>query len=73
MANSSSVAFGQPGWSSRWSCYRGADEQERADELVGRMSGGLRPIIFHSDAIFDWLSRLLLATDGSFDPSAELE
>lgn len=50
----------------------GRDEQERADELLGRMSGGLHPIIFHADALFDWMSRLLLAPDGGFDPSAEL-
>jgi len=51
----------------------GRDEQERADELVGRMAGGLRPIIFHRDELFDWMSRLLLARDGSFDPDAELD
>ena len=50
----------------------GRDDQERSDELIGRMSGGLRPILFHSDSLFDWSSRLLLAPDGSFDPAAEL-
>jgi hypothetical protein len=50
----------------------GRDEQERAEELLGRMCGGLRPVIFHADALFDWMSRLLLAPDGSCDPAAEL-
>lgn len=50
----------------------GRDEQERAEELLGRMCGGLRPVMFHNDAVFDWMSRLLLAPDGSFDPAAEL-
>jgi hypothetical protein len=50
----------------------GRDEQERAEELLGRMCGGLRPIIFHADTLFDWMFRLLLAPDGSFDPAAEL-
>jgi hypothetical protein len=51
----------------------GRDEQERADELLGRMSGGLRPLVFHADALFDWMSRLLLAPDASYDPAAEIE
>jgi hypothetical protein len=50
----------------------GRDEPGRAEELLGRMCGGLRPVIFHADAVFDWMSRLLLAPDGSFDPAAEL-
>jgi len=50
----------------------GRDKQGRAEELLGRMSGGLHPIIFHADALFDWMSRLLLAPDGSFDPGAEI-
>lgn len=45
---------------------------ERAEELLGRMCGGLHPLLFHEDALFDWMSRLLLAPDGSFDPSAEV-
>ena len=49
----------------------GRDQEGRAELLLGRMSGGLRPIIFHADALFDWTSRLLLAPDGSFDPAAE--
>lgn len=51
----------------------GRDDQERAEELIGRMCGGLRPIIFHADALYDWMSRLLLAPDCSFDPAAEVE
>lgn len=50
----------------------GRDEQGRAEELLGRMSGGLHPIIFYRDALFDWMSRLLLAPYGSFDPQAEI-
>jgi hypothetical protein len=50
----------------------GPDKQGHAEELLGRMSGGLHPIIFHADALFDWTSRLLLAPDGSFDPAAEI-
>jgi len=50
----------------------GRDEQGRAEELIGRMCGGLRPIIFHADAVFDGMARLILAPDGSFDPAAEL-
>jgi hypothetical protein len=50
----------------------GRDQQGRAEELLGRMSGGLHPIFFHADALFDWRMRLLLAPDGLFDPSAEI-
>jgi hypothetical protein len=50
----------------------GRDEEDRTEELLGRMCGGLRPVIFHADAVFDWMSRLLLAPDCSFDPAAEL-
>jgi hypothetical protein len=48
------------------------DKQERAEELLGRMCGGLKPMIFHADALFDWMFRLLLAPDGSFDLLANL-
>ncbi|HKA07887.1 MAG TPA: hypothetical protein VKD71_11565 [Gemmataceae bacterium] len=51
----------------------GHDKEGRAELLLGRMSGGLHPIIFHADALFDWTSRLLLAPDGSFDPGAEVQ
>ena len=50
----------------------GRDQEGRAELLLGRMSGGLHPIIFHADALFDWSLRLLLAPDGSFDPGAEI-
>jgi hypothetical protein len=49
------------------------DKEGRTEELVGRLCGGLRPIIFHADAFFDWMSRLLLAPDGRFDPTAECD
>jgi hypothetical protein len=48
------------------------DEAGRAEELIGRMCGGLRPMMFCQDAIYDWMGRLLLGPDQSFDPSAEL-
>ena len=47
--------------------------EERCDELVGKLSFGLRPIIFHADSIFDQNSRLLLDANGRFDPTAEVE
>lgn len=46
---------------------------EQAEELIGRMCGGLRPIMFHADALYDWMCKLLLAPNGSFDPEAELD
>lgn len=49
------------------------DAEGRADELIGRMSGGLHPIVFHGDALFDWTSRLLLAPDGAFDPESQID
>ena len=36
------------------------DDAGRAEELIGRMCGGLHPMIFHKDAVYDWMSRLLL-------------
>jgi hypothetical protein len=51
----------------------GRDAEGRSELLLGKMCGGLRPILFHADALFDWNSRLLLAPDGSFDPAAAIE
>jgi hypothetical protein len=51
----------------------GRDPEERCDTLVGKLSFGLRPLIFHADALFDQDSRLLLAPDGSFDPLAQVD
>ena len=47
------------------------DHAGRSEELIGRMCGGLHPMIFYKDAVYDWMSRLLLGPDQSFDPSAE--
>lgn len=47
------------------------DDAGRAEELLGRMCAGLQPLIFYKDAVYDWMSRLLLGPDQSFDPSAE--
>jgi hypothetical protein len=49
------------------------DAQGRADELIGRMSRGLHPIIFHADGLYAWTGRVLLGPDGSFDPEAEID
>lgn len=49
------------------------DDEERSDEIVGKLSFGLRPIIFHADALFDHESRLLLAPNGAFDHGAEVD
>jgi hypothetical protein len=50
----------------------GRDTEGRTEHLVGSMCGGLHPIMFHADALFDWMSRLLLAPNGHFDPAAEI-
>src|SRR5262249_15819106 len=51
----------------------GRDPEERSDEIVGKLSYGLQPIIFHADALFDQDSRLLLAPDGAFDAEAQVD
>lgn len=53
--------------------HPGIDDDGRAEELIGRMCGGLRPIMFHCDALFDWMGRLLLGPDQSYDPDAEAD
>jgi hypothetical protein len=49
------------------------DSENRAEHILGSLCAGMRPIMFYSDALYDWMSRLVLAPDGSYDEEAELE
>src|SRR5579871_1364201 len=49
------------------------DDQGRVQELIGRMCGGLHPIMFYGNALYDWIGRLLLAPNGSYDQDAEFD
>lgn len=51
----------------------GLDDEGRAEEIVGCLCGGFRPIMFCNNALFDWQSRLLLGPDQSFDPESNPE
>ena len=48
------------------------DAAGRAEEVLGKLAFGLRPIIFFGNALYDWNSRRLLGPDASFDPASEL-
>ena len=50
----------------------GRDSEGRAEELLGCMCGGLTPIMFYGDTLYDHKGCLLLAPDGSFDPTGEI-
>jgi hypothetical protein len=48
----------------------GRDDAGRVNDILGRLCGGLQPIMFFDRALYDADSRLLLGPDGSFDPRA---
>lgn len=50
----------------------GRDPQERADELVGKLCSGLKPIMFFDNALYEWDGRLLLGPDGSSDSESTM-
>ena len=48
------------------------DPDGRCEELLGKLCGGLRPIVIFDHAIYDYMMRLLLGPDGSFHENASL-
>jgi hypothetical protein len=43
----------------------GRDPEERTDEVVGKLCGGLQSIMFFEGALYEWDGRLILGPDGS--------
>jgi hypothetical protein len=48
------------------------DKAGRTNRLLGAMAGGLQPLIFYGNAVFDTSFQLILAPDGSFDENANV-
>ena len=46
------------------------DPAGRADLVLGKLCGGLSPLMLYESAVFDHLGRLILGPDGSHDPEA---
>jgi hypothetical protein len=46
------------------------DPDGGCEELLGKLCGGLRPIVIFESAIYDHMMRLLLGPDGSFHENA---
>lgn len=49
------------------------DDSGRTEELIGRLCGGLTPLVFFEDAIYDWNACLILGPDGTYDEDAIIE